>query len=91
MSGDVADGELSLKTRFSVTCTVSINNKAVCVHDLEWKRCKVSLESLKLCQYWIPEKQEGYTVPDFVRQIKTAWKKLNNITSSTGPEEDERE
>ena len=48
MSGDVVDGELSLKTRFSVTCTVSINNKAVCVHDDVWKRCKVSLDFLRL-------------------------------------------
>ena len=47
MSGDVVDGELSLKTRFSVTCTVSINNKAVCVHDDVWKRCKVSLNFLR--------------------------------------------
>jgi len=34
-----------------------------------WRKC------------WILEKQEGYTVPDFVRQIKTTWKKLNNITT----------
>lgn len=35
--------------------------------------------------------QEGYTVPDFVRQIKTAWKKLNNLPTSAEPDEDERE
>jgi len=33
------------------------------------------------CNCWILEKQEGYTVPDFVRQIKVTWKKLNNITT----------
>lgn len=44
-----------------------------------------------LCQCWIPEKQEGYTVPDFVRQIRAAWKKLNNITTPEEPEEEEWE
>jgi hypothetical protein len=34
---------------------------------------------------WTFEKQEGYTVPDFVRQIETAWKKLNNITTPKKP------
>jgi hypothetical protein len=28
---------------------------------------------------WTLGKQQGYTVPDFVRQIEAAWKKLNNI------------
>jgi hypothetical protein len=29
---------------------------------------------------WTLEKQGGYTVPDFVHQVETAWKELNNIT-----------
>jgi hypothetical protein len=40
---------------------------------------------------WTLEKQEGYTVPDFVRQIKTAWNKLNNITTPKKPGKDEWE
>lgn len=32
------------KIGYRVSCTVSINNKAVCVHDNVWKRCKVSPE-----------------------------------------------
>ena len=32
--------------------------------------------------------QEGYTVPDFVRQIETAWRKLNNITPPKNPGKD---
>jgi len=57
------------------SCTVSINNEAVCVHDdTVWKRCK-----------------GGYTVPDFVRQVETAWKKLNNITTPKRPGKDEWE
>jgi hypothetical protein len=40
---------------------------------------------------WMLEKQEGYTVPDFVRQIETAWRKLNNITTPKKPGEDEWE
>lgn len=37
------------------------------------------------CECWTLEKQEGYTVPDFVRQIETAWKKLNNINPPKNP------
>ena len=32
------------KLGLRVSCTVSINNKVVCVHDSIWKRCKVGLE-----------------------------------------------
>jgi len=69
---------------------VSINNKNVCVHDSVWKRCKVSLECGTfdgLCECWNLGEQEGYTVPDFVRQIETAWRKLNNITAPKNPDE----
>lgn len=36
---------LCSKLSCRVSCTVSINNRNVCVHDNIWKRCKVSLES----------------------------------------------
>ena len=74
----------------SVTCTVSINNRSVCVHDSVWKRCKVSLERGifdSWCECWTLGEQEGYTVPDFFRQIETAWRKLNNITTPRNPDE----
>ena len=39
---------LRSKLSYRVTCTVSINNKNVCVHDSIWKRCKVSPEPLRI-------------------------------------------
>ena len=60
---------------------MSINNKAVCVReDSEWKRCKVRLGYHIAGVCWTIKEQEGYTVPDFVHQVETAWKELNNIS-----------
>jgi len=44
VSSDAVDGGFALKAGSRVSCTVSVNNKVVCVHDNIWKRCKVSLE-----------------------------------------------
>ncbi|KAF9651163.1 hypothetical protein BDM02DRAFT_3178974 [Thelephora ganbajun] len=51
--------------------------------------CTVSINKRVVCVHdniwkWC---KEGYTVPDFVRQIKAAWKKLNNITTPEDPDE----
>jgi len=58
VSEEAVDGNLYSKLGCRVSCTVTINNRNVCVHDNVWKRCKVSPNPRQLV-YMLDPRETG--------------------------------